>query len=159
MAINPERIYHAMHSIKKSRMLFARASELPPGEFFILDHVCHLEEAGCQEVFVSRLHNSERMTLSAVSQLVSALENKGLVERSMSKADRRKIVVSTTARGRELIMRARKKMDQDVGMLLKRFGEQNSEQLISLLEQLAAVTEQLRQEQPAQHEEGDSCFD
>lgn len=157
MSLRSDQIYKSLNNLRKAKFFFGHMVELPPGEFFLLERVHSLSrggEHGCpgclgegeQAVFVSDLHEKERMSLSAVSQLLSSLERKGLVERTMSRRDRRRIAVSITPEGQALLNRAKRMMDQWLSDLIARFGEDNTRELVALLEKLNSVIEQMRKE-------------
>lgn len=69
----------------------------------------------------------------SVSELISKLESKQLVERRRDDADRRRVVLSLTEKGRIAALIHRERPSED---LFAAFSEEEKEQLAGLLEKL-----------------------
>ena len=152
MSPETERIYHAFGNMRRAKMLFTGSASLPPGEFMLLSRVEQLGVEG-RIAHVSELQTGWHITLSAVSQLIGQLERKGLVTRAVSPSDRRKVAVSLTPEGEALLKAAKNRSDEQLNALSIRFGEADTRALVTLLEKLGRVIDDMCREEGAQKEE------
>jgi DNA-binding MarR family transcriptional regulator len=90
-------------------------------------------------ISVTGLAAMERVRPATVSRMIASLEGEGLIKRSDVKHDKRSVLISTTAKGRQMYLRENREY-------LKRIGEAirglDSEQ-VGLVRNLAALLEQL----------------
>jgi len=87
------------------------------------------------------------VTKSAVSQMISSLEEKGYIMREIDKNDRRKFELSITGKGQELVEELRNTMDSVIKKTITRFGEDNMRQFIGLFNQFADTLAIVREEE------------
>jgi DNA-binding MarR family transcriptional regulator len=109
-----------------------------PGQAFLLfiirKHEAHGEEGGIRVSDIAcRLH----VSASNVTQMVTDLEEKGLVVRKMDASDRRAVKVSLSPAGREAVDEMRKPLFERMQGLVALLGEDRTRTLMELL----AVTE------------------
>ncbi|MFR3484835.1 MAG: MarR family winged helix-turn-helix transcriptional regulator [Clostridia bacterium] len=89
-------------------MRFQRTQKAPLHEKFnrsevmLIGAIMHLQMESEEPVTVSRLSQKLRVATPTVTKLLSAMEEKGIVERTVSRRDRRKIIVSFTEAGLEM---------------------------------------------------------
>ena len=83
---------------------------------------------------------------SGVTNLMNALEKKGLIRREMNPDDRRSVIVHISDAGRELIADRCKKMQSFANELLFRMGREDTEELLRLLEKMSRISEELYEE-------------
>ena len=88
---------------------------------------------------VSRLAAIEQVSPPAVTKMVTALEQAGLVSRARSAADRRVVVVSATAAGRRLLERGRAARVREVARLLGGVSERE----LATLRRAATIIERV----------------
>lgn len=84
-------------------------------------------------MMVSEISHILRVTSPTVTQLIKGLEIKGLVERNMDKTDRRAVRVKLTEQGIAVTRKAREKFANNFKELADFLGEEDSEQLVVLL--------------------------
>lgn len=73
---------------------------------------------------------------ASASELLTKLENNGLIERRPSKADRRTLIITLTDAGREIAENANNKRQERHEKMFDCFSGEEKEQLLSLLERL-----------------------
>jgi|SRR5690349_15673434 DNA-binding MarR family transcriptional regulator len=72
---------------------------------------------------------AEQVQPPTMVRVVQALVEGGLVAAKPDETDRRKLVISATARGRKLMMRARERRVQALAELISQVGEQEQDRL------------------------------
>ena len=103
---------------------------------------------GDNQIDFSEMREFLCISKGAVSQTISTLEKKGYVTRETNKENRRKVDVKVTEKGLSVLKDARVDMDDMMIQILKKFGVDNTKELISLLNKFADVMKE------SQHEEG-----
>lgn len=117
--------------------------DLSKGEFWVLKmlHVNCLKNEGDKGVYVSKIAAHLKVTPSAISRMLRGLEEKGLIERSVDKNDRRNTYVFLTEKGDK----AREKIEDHMNEFAKRviatMGEDDSKMLINLCNKLIDTME------------------
>ncbi|GHU67796.1 hypothetical protein AGMMS49983_19500 [Clostridia bacterium] len=76
---------------------------------------------------------------AAVSQMLGSLEKKGLITREANPENRREILVSLTTEGAARVGAIQRIFDEKVDMLIDRFGEQDTKELIRLIDKMADI--------------------
>ncbi|MDR0852897.1 MAG: MarR family transcriptional regulator [Clostridiales Family XIII bacterium] len=82
----------------------------------------------------------------AISQMLGKLEKKGYVTRETDKENRRKVNVSLTKRGEAVLDTAQEEMNEMVNNLISSFGEDDTLELIRLVNKLADVVDEIQAE-------------
>lgn len=143
MSCLKEPLFKALGHFKKMHTMLAAGSEMPLGEIYMLKKIANLEaeKDTIKEVYVSDLHDKTQMSLPAVSQILTILENKQMIERCVSQKDRRKVRVSITEAGRQVVSCFKKKTDELLDDAINQFGIENTEEFIRLLEGFSQVIE------------------
>lgn len=139
-------LLEAMGKLKRQKVLFPAASGVPHGEFFLLHHIeiytrKHPEEPGIK---ISGLSAKTGMSMPAVSQMLNSIEEKGLVERCMTKSDRRVVYVRLTDQGKQLMESSMTDFTELMGRIVEQFGEENTATLIDLFNRLNDVIAEIR---------------
>ena len=83
---------------------------------------------------------------AAVSQTLGALEGRGLVTRETDPENRRTIIVKLTGEGKETIEKYERRFDSYIGLLIERFGEEDTREIIRLIYKFAAIVEDIQNE-------------
>lgn len=143
MSYLKEPLFQALGNFKKMHTMLAAESEMPLGELYMLKKIASLEaeKDTVKEVYVSDLHDKTQMSLPAVSQLLTILENKQMIERCASKKDRRKVRVSITEAGKQAVSCFKKKTDEWLDDAINQLGVEKTEAFIQLLEEFFQVIE------------------
>lgn len=109
-------------------------SGLKPSEMGLLFHI----KGGCTKepdgVKVSDLSSRMHVTSPSVTQLVTGLEERGLVERNMDREDRRSVKVSLTEKGNEITVRAEEHMMALLTGLVEHLGPEKSLALTAIMD-------------------------
>jgi DNA-binding MarR family transcriptional regulator len=79
------------------------------------------------------------LTSARVAAVLGKLEEKGFVERAIDRADRRKIVVSLTDKGRANITEQRERMKTHMIAVFKKLGKNDTEEFIRLLSRFMEI--------------------
>ena len=109
-------------------------------------------KAVCEKAVAVRigdLQTSTHTSLPAVSQSLGTLEAKGCVVRRADPADRRSVKVALTEKGLRAIDDALAEAASVLERLEDRFGEENMETLIALMERLSSALDELWEEDAA----------
>lgn len=129
---------------------FRPCTDLRFSEFFTL-HALHCIWKEQQEkeggsslpgVTISALSRISRHSMSAVSQIVTVLEEKGLVERTAAQTDRRKVYVRLSGEGERQLEEAGRSVSLFWNEVAGRMGEADTACLIRLLEKLDLVLQE-----------------
>lgn len=137
-----ERLFRAMHQLKRASGWPPQRSGLSRGEFFLLHQIAHMEkhrEGAPPERKISDLSAAAAMSKPAVSQMLNSLEKKGLVERVMTKTDRRVVYVRMTEAGREQMAAFAQEMSRRLGAVVRQLGSEDAEALIRIMEKLSRI--------------------
>jgi len=100
-----------------------------------------------QICFHEELEKHLAVTKSAISQIISSLEEKGIITRAIDNNDRRKFELSITGKGQELVEELRTTMDSVIKETITRFGEDNMRQFIRLFNQFADTLAAVKEEE------------
>ncbi|NLJ30182.1 MAG: winged helix DNA-binding protein [Clostridiales bacterium] len=144
-----ELLWSAMHRLKKSQAWPPRLSGVSRGEFFMLHQVARLErkkDGKAPGGKISDLSAATEMSKPAVSQMLNSLEDKGLVERIMTKSDRRVVYVRLTEKGRERLDATARQMNELLDRVVKELGPEDTEELTRLFIKLYQIMEKMKTE-------------
>jgi DNA-binding MarR family transcriptional regulator len=131
-----DRLIYVLHRFKKAEINFPPEIDMRMSELFVLKGIA-------EKTSGSDIRNGLCITKPAVSQLLNSLEKKEYIKRETEKSDRRKINVTLTPRGHEVLKEAIKFADSVLEMTISRFGEENTKQLIYLLTLLADISDEI----------------
>ncbi len=136
-----ERTKKLLDALMSLRHMYRRAGTMgiKHSEFGLLMMICH--HSGEDGIKVSEISNLMKVTSPTVTQSVTALEARGLVRRRMDPFDRRIIKVSLTDKGREMARQAQQDMIDAFSTVVMQLGDEKSEQLAELLEQMSVIIE------------------
>ena len=99
-----------------------------------------------EQYYVSNIQRFMKISKPAVSQLINSLEKKELIERSIDNSDRRKFVMKLTKKGKDHLQNARNNENNLLNIALNRFGQENAQELISLLNDFADIVQEVQEE-------------
>lgn len=91
-------------------------------------------------VNVSAIVNELRIAPPAVSRAMNSLEEKGLIVRSVNKSDRRNTLVTLTDLGWEKQEENEQRIDEFMGKIFARVGEDKVETIITYINEIYEVT-------------------
>ncbi|NLX94120.1 MAG: winged helix-turn-helix transcriptional regulator [Clostridiales bacterium] len=153
------RFVQTMLRFKKMGIVFPPELDIRMGELMVMKAIEGAAPSEGNDVFVSDIHSYHFMTKPAISQILNGLEEKKYVRRKIDKADRRKIAVTLTPKGKDILAQTKEFADDMIGTVISRFGEDNTRQLIELFTQLTDVSEEVKQEFLNQDNKGGNALD
>lgn len=125
-----EELFKAMHQFHKLR-LGDIMPDISGADFRTMRNIMDKGEDG--KITISELAKKTRVLPSAISRTLKRLEEKGYVERTVNKNDRRNTYVEITDRGREVAQEVREIMRDYGEAVLSKFDEEELSMLISYL--------------------------
>lgn len=93
---------------------------------------------------VSEIAEFMGVTMAAVSSLTDRLLKNKLITRERSEKDRRVVIISLTAEGRELIQQFLQQRRRKLERLLEELGREKAERLLAVVSDLKAALERLQ---------------
>ena len=123
-------VIHRQSSIAMTRRL--RESGVTFGQFFSIRYI--FEHEGCSQ---EQLSHRLRMDKGAVARTVHALEEDGYVQRLPDPADRRRVILSLTERGKEQYRTIVRISDEWEDVLLQDLSPEERQELRRLLVKIA----------------------
>ena len=141
-----EEIVHALFRFRKVGMILPQRSDLNMTELLVMRRIEEMSTLVDNSINLSEIHCNLHITKSAISQMLGSLEKKGYIERSIDTTDRRKVLVNLTQTGIEIMQETKESVNNHLGEIVSRLGNENTEQLISLLERVSDISEELKSE-------------
>ena len=86
------------------------------------------------------------ITKPATSKMLNAMEEKGYIERTSNKSDRRVVYVKLTKEGEKFLEDQNKRFENFTCKVVERMGEEDTDNLIRLFGKLYDVIEELQSE-------------
>ncbi len=130
-----KRLLESINSVKKVIGHNKPNMCVSQGEFFMLKMILEIKNLE-GNVNMSSLSAKLGTSNAAVSQMISGLETKDLVARTMSKLDRRIIDVAITNKGEQFLNEASTHFNHALDMVAEKLGKEDTEQLIHLMDKL-----------------------
>lgn len=130
--------FRAMHQFRKLNV----ASILPDisqSEFAAMNVIMDKGEDG--KITISELACKSKVHSSAISRTLHGLEEKGYIERSIDKKDRRNICVELTDRGESVVIEARQIMCDYGKSVVDHLKPKELERLIAYMDKIYSVAE------------------
>jgi DNA-binding MarR family transcriptional regulator len=100
------------------------------GERFALFYLMH--RGGECVVTPSDIAKATHTSSARVAMILKSLEAKGYIERNTDPDDRRKVIVSVTKAGRDIITREQRELVKIIAAVFKRMGERDANEFIRL---------------------------
>jgi DNA-binding MarR family transcriptional regulator len=116
---------------RKQSMFGIKSSEIK-----VLLRVKDISEQNEHGVTISDISKSLMVTSPTVTQMIKSLGQNGLIERSVDAHDRRVADIKLTAKGEDVVQQAIKHKIAKYTGLIDSLGKEQTEQLISLLDQV-----------------------
>lgn len=134
-----EEYLHAMFRFRKMRMMFLQGSDVNMTELVVMRSIA--EKASCSDdgINVNEIQKNLHITKAAISQILNSLEKKEYIVREIGKTDRRKFKITLTQAGTDVLKDTKEYANQRMEEIISRFGEKNTQQLITLLDQLSDI--------------------
>jgi DNA-binding MarR family transcriptional regulator len=140
------RFIQAMMCFKKLRGALNSVSNLNISEAFILRTIEHDSMSSEQGNYTTLIQDRLHISKPAISQNITALEEKGLITRRVNQSDRRRFDFELTEKGLALAQETRVLADRRMKAVVSRMGEDDTKLLIQLLEKLSSVADDIIRE-------------
>jgi DNA-binding MarR family transcriptional regulator len=119
-----------------------KANAFLHGEMFILNHMVYHDESALPSELAAAMNTSS----ARVAMALKSLETKGFVTRRIDTEDRRKINVSLTPRGRELVESHKEEMHRKMERILRQLGEEDARDYIRIVERMIEIVQSMADE-------------
>jgi DNA-binding MarR family transcriptional regulator len=139
-----EQYMRAIIRFRKIALILPYSSNLSINELVVmrgLEDNCPYSEGS---INISEIKSELHITKSAISQMMNSLEKKGFIERKIDTNDRRKIVVTLTQTGKDILEETKKSANNNLNKIISNLGDENTKQLINLLNQVSDISEELK---------------
>ena len=95
---------------------------------------------------LSQMRDYLSVSKAGMSQMLGGLEQKGLVTREIDPENRRKILVHLTPLGEEMLASHHRDFDRRLDEMIARLGEDDTRELIRLIDKLAVTLDDMQNE-------------
>ncbi|MDD2457670.1 MAG: MarR family transcriptional regulator [Eubacteriales bacterium] len=92
-----------------------------------------------EQVTISQLSEHLSISKPAVSQVVNSLEEKDLVKRITTRADRRVVFIQITSNGESMLKKNIEAVQLSLSNIIKQMGEHDTDEFIRLMEKMLRV--------------------
>lgn len=142
---NAQDFFRSLFRLRQSWIRFFGEPKLREAFFGLVLLIRHNCESKPEQpgVTVSELARQLNQSNAAVSQKITILEQKGLVERTVSPEDRRVYYIRLTPQGHQSLSQAQQWLRDQLSGVLEQMGPEKSTQLLQLLEELANLFQTL----------------
>lgn len=163
-------VYQVLHRFHCRTTKLNMDGDLPNVEFFLLMGIAALLDAqsgkcaflgdgdmggvasGTDDakeigITIGEINKIMGTSTSAVSKKVTILENKGLVTRTTSQADRRNVYITLTDKGKEICEREKEKKHSYLREVIRRMGEEDMEQMLKLANRAFDILDGIEKEE------------
>lgn len=137
-----EQFLTIINHFRKLESALAAECEMQINEMVVLSSIAGTccRECPCMNLNVPKIQEKLCISKPAVSYILNTLEKKDYITREIDPKDRRKVSISVTGKGREIVEQSMGKYEELWTEILGRFGKENMEQLMGLLRQLDSCT-------------------
>lgn len=151
-----EQLARSMFRFRKVVMILHTGFDMSMGEIAVMNGVAEKATGNEKNMCVSDIQNNLHITKPAVSQIYSALEKKGYIIREIDTNDRRKILVTLTPKGQEVLKAMKVQSGKMLDDVISRLGEADTRHLIELFNRLVDISDDIKQERTKmEHKEED----
>lgn len=123
---------------------FHNELDLHFGELMLMREIAENSADMGHAVCMSDIQSNLFITKPAVSQMLNSLERKDYIRREINTSDRRRIVVTLTPKGFEIMRGMQEQADRVIKEVISRFGEEDTKQLLGLLNRFADIFGELK---------------
>lgn len=146
-----KKFLHSISMIKKLAHKHKRSQYFHPGEMMMMKTIlANCEENKFDENYygmkTSELTKVLCITKPATSKMLNTLEEKGYIERTSNKSDRRVVYVKITEEGHKFLKDQNKEFEKFTCKVVEKMGEEDTDNLIHLLDKLYHVIEEIQLE-------------
>lgn len=136
----------ALFRFKKLGAAFHTKTDINMRELFMMQSIRENAMRQKNNIDMPDIQSNLHVTQAAVSQMLNSLEKKGYIIRDIDKTNRRKITVMLTQKGEVLLDNTIGEHERMMEKIFSRYGEDNTKQLIALLNRLSDVADEIKSE-------------
>lgn len=107
-------------------------------------------EGGAHNIYADDLQQSLRVSKPAISQMMKSLEGAGYIRREINPENRRKLNVTLTEAGRDVLQEATRRFEERSERIFEAFGEEKTRQLHALYGEFMGIIRQMQADDAAQ---------
>lgn len=122
----------------RNGLIFDRYNRFAKGELFILNYLCKRGETAMPSEISLGLGSST----SRIANALGVLEKKGRITREIDKRDRRKIIVSITQTGKEVVQNEREQLVNREAHIFEMMGDAEAKEFVRLHKRYLELAEQ-----------------
>ena len=111
------------------------------------DYINHKDDENYYGIKTSDLTKNLCITKPATSKALNSLEEKGYIQRSSNKTDRRVVYVKLTEEGKLYLEEQNIKFKNFTCKVVEKMGEEDTDNLIRLFDKLYNIIEEIQSEQ------------
>ncbi len=137
-------LVRSIFRFKKVGFHFPPETDLRMGELFVMKQIAENALDSDDNVYAADIQNGLHVTRPAISQMLNSLEAKGHIRREIDERDRRRLIITLTPKGENILKAMKEHADQVIAGTISRFGEKNTTRLISLLNRFADISDELK---------------
>lgn len=146
------RLIIAFENIKRMITRAQSTNSIPHGEFvmmFVINTIMRRKDPLNPDdahpgVMISKLSDLLQISRPTASQMVSSMEEKGLVERIMSVTDRRVVYICLTDKGQAIFGTKLAQYSCNLNEIIEKVGTEEVDQLLSLWERFYTVASEFK---------------
>ena len=120
---------------------------LRKSEMMALGCICRAYERREKALSPSEIGDILGISRPAITAILNTLEEKGLIIRTMDHLDKRRILVELSQKGKAGLEEVEKELLARVGLIMQTLGQEESEQLLSLLNKAVEVEANYQKQQ------------
>lgn len=133
-----------------TNVLDAGDERITVAELVALGRIADNREGSAQNIYADDLRGSLYVSKPAISQMLKSLETRGLIRREINPENRRKLTVTLTDQGRELLGDALARTRHYLSRVIEAFGEEKTREMIALYSEFSQIMEQVAREEACQ---------
>lgn len=130
---------HMTVRLRKLKTAFSAGNDLHMNELFALGRIYHAVHTSKGSISNAEIQEELQVTKSAVSQMLDSLAEKGYIDRKPDANDRRRMSVTITAEGEQILWRMRQQVGRLTEEVVKRMGEEKIAQMFDLFNEFIDV--------------------
>jgi len=115
-------------------------------ELIIMNEIVNNTFDPKDNVKISDLKKYLSISKGAISQNLASLEKKGYIKRTIDESNRRNVIVTLTAKGREIMKEHYSQFTERLGKIISRLGEENVKQMIKIVDQMTEISNEINNE-------------
>lgn len=135
-----KQVLHQLNQLRRLKRSSAPAIDPLHGQGYVLYHLCHRGAPAQPGELCAELG----ITSPRMASILTSLERQRLLQRSVSPADRRRIIVTLTDKGRALVQEHDAQQLERIGSLLDALGEEDAQACARILDKVLRFEQSIR---------------